>query len=378
MVGAGVAALLLSPVSPGATRRSGSSTSAATSTREATSTASAAVAPLTRQGAGPAGLSWLVRACRASSTVPFSGVQRVRVHRVGGDRTSMVDVAHVPGSGVRLTVRGDGTRPTTTFVGQSAGPSLLPSLDEAALARISSRYRATAPMAGVAVAGRATEVVELRRTTGPAVGSVAARFWLDRQTFLPLQREVLDGAGRVQQVSSYISITYRRPVPSGRIATVVGTSTDGGRGVTAAQLDGFRHSGWVAPGQLPEGFDLVDARMRGTGSALGQTPPLVLQLAYTDGISVVSLFEQRGRLDPGPLTGWDRQRRGHGVVYADRGTPRRMIWSADGRVFTLISDDPGVADSVTTALPRPSAPPGVAARLRHGLDRLVSWFDPFG
>jgi sigma-E factor negative regulatory protein RseB len=131
---------------------------------------------------------------------------------------------------------------------------------------------------------------------------------------------------------------------------------------------------------LPDGFDLVDARVHGTASASAseRTPPMVLQLAYTDGISVVSLFEQRGRLDAGSLTAWDRQRRAEGVVYTDRGTPRRMVWSAKGSVYTLVSDDPGVVDAVMTALPPPSSPPGVQERLRHGLGRLLSWVNPFG
>ncbi|HSP39725.1 MAG TPA: sigma-E factor regulatory protein RseB domain-containing protein [Frankiaceae bacterium] len=331
--------------------------------------------PAPGQLASP-GLARLVLACHASSTLPYSGVQRVRVVGSSGDRTSMVAVAHLPGSGVRLTLQSPAGH-GTTFVGQLAGPSLLPAVDESTLARISSRYTVQAPRPGSTIAGRDTTVVELLRTSGPSSGSVAARFWLDRATSLPLQREVFDGAGHLEQASTYTSISYRRPADIPRLTTVVGSAADLGQGVSAAQLDGLRRGGWLAPGRLPDDFELVDARVHGAESGPVGSAPLVLQLAYTDGVSVVSLFEQRGRLEADQLASWTQQQRGTGVVYLDRGNPRRMVWSADGSVYTVVSDDPDVVDAVLTALPAPTSPPGVGQRLRHGTGRLLSWLNPF-
>jgi hypothetical protein len=320
----------------------------------------------------------LVLACRASAALPYSGVQQVRVVSGTGERTSTVQVAHLPGSGVQLTVRPSATTKGGTLIGQFDGPSLLPTIDEGTLARISSRYAVRGPRGGVLIANRPTDVVELVRTSGSATGSVAARFWLDRQTSLPLRREVFDGSGRVQQSSSFTSISLRRPANIPRLATVVGSPPDLGQGVSPTRLESFRTSGWLAPARLPDDFDLVDARVHGNETVREGTPPLVLQLSYTDGISVVSLFEQRGRLDAHPLASWSRQRRGTGAVYVDRGTPERVVWSARGSVYTLVSDDPGVVDAAMSALPQPTAPPGLIERLRHGVSRLISWFNPFG
>ncbi len=344
--------------------------------------APASPTPAPRPGAVPpeqmAPIHRLVLACRAGVELPYTGVQQVRVASASGDRESVVEVAHQPGAGVQLVVRPTPTSPGGTYVGQLDGPSLLPTLDEATLARIASRYDVRGPRQGEPVAGRATEIVELVRTTGTAAGSVAARFWLDRSTALPLRREVIDGGGRVQQASSFTSISYRPPTNIPRIATVVGTPPDLGQGVTTDQLDALRRGGWLAPGGLPDDFDLVDARVHGSETVREGTPPHVLQLTYTDGISVVSLFEQVGRLDPDPMVTWTARQQGDGTVYIDAGTPERVVWSADGHVYTLVSDDPDVVDAAMAALPQPTSPPGLAERLGKGLRRVLSWLNPFG
>jgi sigma-E factor negative regulatory protein RseB len=146
--------------------------------------------------------------------------------------------------------------------------------------------------------------------------------------------------------------------------------------VGPAQLDGFRRNGWRAPDELGEDYALVDARVAVRGA--GAPDPTVLQLTYTDGIAVVSLFEQRGDLDPEPVAAWDRRRRGGGTVYVDAGTPQRMVWAASGSVYTLVSDDPDVVDDALAALPEPPPPPGVLHRVERGLRRLGSWVNPFG
>jgi sigma-E factor negative regulatory protein RseB len=320
----------------------------------------------------------LVLACRAGVDLPYTGVQQVRVASESGDRESTVEVAHQPGSGVQLMVRPTPHSSGGTFVGQLNGPSLLPTLDEGTLARISSRYAVHGPRQGERIAGRMTDVVELVRISGAATGSVAARFWLDRSTSLPLRREVFDGTGRVQQASTFTSISYRPPPAIPRVETVVGTPPELGQGMTPEQLESLRKGGWLAPGGLPDDFDLVDARVHGTETVPEGTPPRVLQLTYTDGISVISLFEQEGRLDPDPIATWTARERGDGTVYVDSGRPERAVWSADGHVYTLVSDDPTVVEAAMSALPQPTSDPGLLERLGKGIKRVLSWLNPFG
>lgn len=328
-----------------------------------------------------AGVDRLVAACRAGTSLPYSGVQRVTVLVAGGTRTSLVDVAHLPGDRVRLAVRTDhGEGPA--IVGPLDEPSLLPTVDAAALSRMASRYSVSDPRPGPPVAGRPTDVVDLVRTSGSAGGTVAARFWVDAATSLPLQREVLDGTGRLEQSSTYTSISYRPPAAFPPLHAGVGSASDLGRGVGPVQLDTMRRTGWTAPAALPGDFELVDARVHPAQADAGVSPQ-VLQLAYTDGVSVVSVFEQRGRLDAGALRGWSVHRYGGGEIYVDRSTLRRMVWAGRGCVYTLVSDDPILTDptlteSVMTAFPAPTGSRGTFGRLQHGAGRLVSWVNPFG
>jgi hypothetical protein len=383
--------------------RPAASASFSVSTSPTTSPASAAVP-------NEGGLARLVAAARAAQAVPYSGTQQVLVQAASGMRSSTVDVVHAPNSSIRLTVHptagAAGRSPTAptgtrTYVGQLTGPSLLPAVDERALARISSRYLVRGPSPGPAVAGRSTQVVELVRAVAPGAGTVAARFWLDRITALPLRRHVLDAGGRLQQASEYVSISFSPTAAASRptggatqVAAVVGTPLDLGQGVTEQQLDALRRQRWLAPARLPEGFDLVDARVH--GSERGRTatpdpsatpeppttpgptaPPLVLQLTYTDGIAVLSLFEQQGRLDAAPLSGWTRRQRAAGTVFVDPGTPHRAVWSAGGSIYTLVGDDAAAVDDAMAALPGPIPAPGVTSRLRRGVERFGSWVNPF-
>jgi sigma-E factor negative regulatory protein RseB len=326
----------------------------------------------------------LVLACRASAALAYVGVQQVRISSGGYQRSGSVEVAHRPGSGVRLTVRSAGNAPGSTYVEQSIAPSLLPGVDDGTLAKIASRYDLRGPRPGEQVAGRSTDVVELVRTAGSARGAVAARFWLDRRTSLPLRREVLDGTGRVQQESAFLSVQFMQPRQVRFTSTLTRPAPDDGQGVSPTALDGLRRAGWLAPAGLPQDFDLVDARMHEAPSASGNggaASAPVLQLSYTDGVAVVSLFEQRGRLDPRPLAGWSRQDRQGGTVWMDRNVPERVVWTSHGSTYTLVSDDPDVATTALAALPAPestsASAPGVVPRLRRGAERMFSWIDPF-
>ncbi len=198
-------------------------------------------------------------------------------------------------------------------------------------------------------------------------GGLAARFWLDRATKLPLRKQVFDTSARLVSQDTFLGLTLGRPAAAsapaaGRMPRETPLS-DG-------ELARLRAAGWPLPGQLPGHLTLVQAQQ--TGGAPGS----VIDLAYSDGLSVVSLFLQRGHLPP-QLSGWSRVAvQGQQVFTADPDR-RSVAWSARGFVFTVIADAPeGTVDQVVMVLPH-TARPGFLGRMRRGLTVLASWLNPF-
>ena len=215
---------------------------------------------------------------------------------------------------------------------------------------------------------RTAQVVEAWRGDG----SLAARFWLDDATKLPLEREVFDSAAHVISEDVFINVRFEHqaPVaaPAGGPSDPQGPWTDP---LPARQLLALRARGWLVPAQLPGGLSLFTGAKTQTGTGA------VLDLGYSDGLSVVSLFEQRGNL-AAKLTGWQKITVAGHVIYAAEPDERSLTWSSRGIVYTLIADAPvQTVDAVVGALPH-DAPPGFWKRMSRGLARMASWANPFG
>jgi sigma-E factor negative regulatory protein RseB len=231
---------------------------------------------------------------------------------------------------------------------------------------------------GGKVAGREVDLVQASRTGGPAPGRVAARFWLDRDTGLILRREVYDERGRPTRASAFVDIAVRRA----DFVASAGTSsfpkaTD--ESLDMAGVARMRAHGWTCPKRLPGPLTLVDARRKPNSG--------VLQLSYADGLSSVSVFQQPGRLDEEEMVGYRRDTLAGRDVWVREEVPVRVLWSADGRVFTLLADAP--QRTVVRAVAALSARHDSGAdtgldtgagsaweRLGRGLDRVASWFNP--
>ncbi len=102
----------------------------------------------------------------------------------------------------------------------------------------------------------------------------------------------------------------------------------------------------------------------------------MIDLAYSDGLSVVSLFLQPGHL-PTVLNGWSKVALQGQNVYAAEPDQRSMAWSARGYVYTLIADAPQqTVSQVIGALPHENGT-SFFVRMARGLRRLISWVNPF-
>ncbi|HKA69035.1 MAG TPA: sigma-E factor regulatory protein RseB domain-containing protein [Actinomycetes bacterium] len=315
-------------------------------------------------GSDPVALLLLERAERAAYTVPYSGVRYLATWCPRGTTSAIVEISHVPGVGTTVLTRDTAADPAgaAALAGSTVSrPITAPdSSRPAATGMVARNYQVT--LAGrEEVAGRRAAVVELRR---PRTGTLAARMWLDSATALLLRLDVFDSTGATVRAGGFIAIKVERPEP------VPPTRR---RPVEPAAVDQVRRAGWTVPSELPDGLRLYD--LHKLPGASGE----IVHASYSDGLSTVSVFAQHGRLDTGGLSGYSKVRLGDAAVYVDDSSPRRVVWAADGTVYTILTDAADeTIESVLAALPRNPGGDGVAARLGRGLHRVGSWFNPFG
>jgi len=217
------------------------------------------------------------------------------------------------------------------------------------------------------VYNRKAQVVEALRGDG----SLAARFWLDNATKLPLEREVFDLSARPIGEDEFINVSVfgRAAIsaPAGGVDDPQGPWTGP---LPPARLLTLRSRGWLVRPALPDDLSLF------TGAQTTTSSGTVLDLGYSDGLSVISLFEQRGNL-PARLAGWQKTTVDGKVIYVTEPGQRSMTWSSKGMVYTLITDAPAqTVSAVVGTLPH-DAPPGFFRRLSRGLAKLASWVNPF-
>jgi len=310
----------------------------------------------------PSARSLLERAADAPRATSYTGTLYVTAWGPGRTTSRIVAVRHDPTAGTTWRLLGAGAGPEMRAA-DTPTPSLL---GAGAVALIAQHYSLASLGRAGKVAGREVDLVEARRP-GAAAGSLAARFWLDQATGLVLRREVYDRAGRATRASAFVDIVVRRapaapPEPAVNAAGALGPG----------QLAGLRARGWTCPRTLPGPLTLVDAR-RDPDSG-------VLRLSYADGLSSLSVFQQRGRLDEDKLRGYRTTTIADRTVWVRGELPWRAVWAEDGRVYTLLSDAPQrTVEAAVRALSRPRGDDGSGSpldRLGRGLDRVASWFNP--
>jgi sigma-E factor negative regulatory protein RseB len=417
----------------------GSAGSPSAPLRPATQTAKLArtgmAAKLAGTRAAAAGVRLLGEAATAARTIPYHAVQVVS-WLAPGSRTGWLS----PAAGrVRVDLWHRTGQPPDVMLGLSA--SLVGLLD--------AHYVVVYTGQGSA-AGRAASVVEVRRRNG----SVAARFWLDDATKLPLRREIFDSHAHLISVAGLAGLKLatgstagarsasdragpaenalsawprtatsqqrtvashavnnafaeismaglvrlpaapaspaarapaspaaRAPAAAGHIARSPAAAASPARVPSApprpwadrlgqAQLTALRTSGWPVPVALPGGLALFGA------SESGPRPGRVVDAAYSDGLSVVSLFLQRGQL-PTVLPGWRQTDLDGHLVYLRNPAEPDLAWSAGGYVYTVVADAPAaVIAGVVNSLPHQGRP-GFWARMDRGMRRVFSWINPF-
>lgn len=216
---------------------------------------------------------------------------------------------------------------------------------------------------------RPCTTLEVRLRDG---GELRERLWIDDGSGLVLRRETFEShAAEPVRFATYLSLDLRGERPGHRVsrgqAAVSGSERPHAvEVVDAAGVHALREAGWLVPEELPGGYDML------ASYAVAATESQPLQSVYSDGLYVVSVFQQPGRPDWDALPdGLERVPELDWPAFEWPGaTPRRILWEAQGRTWTLVGDAPPTEMmAIAGTLPQPEEP-GVWRRLRRGWSRM--------
>lgn len=317
---------------------------------------------------GDDGFTLLERAAAAAHALSYHGTQMVSSWSDDGASSALIDVTHVAGEGLLLRVSPTPQNPGGAVYHDEEGdvPDVV-GFAKGTLTLLADNY--SADVEGTAeVAGRTADIVAVHKIGSPP----AARFWIDRATALPLRREVLDPFGRTVRESAFITLT----VGGTHLARAVPENASGmphvvGVALEAGEVARLRADGWSVPDRLGA-LELFEVRLQGAGRAA------TLQLSYSDGVTAASVFQQRGRLDRSAVSDWQRTKVGGSRAWVQAAFPRRVVWTGQGTVYTVIADVPRTTlDDLVRTFPHGDRKRGLPARLGHGIARVGSWFNPF-
>jgi sigma-E factor negative regulatory protein RseB len=322
--------------------------------------------PSTPQDGGP-GLKLLQQAVQAGSNVTYQGVEMVSSLGVNGNTTMVANVWHRSGGDTLIQSASGGTSDSAETASvsddtDSQTPEGVLGLTGELVALLGSNYD-LAYMGTSSADNRPALLVEAVRENG----TLAARFWLDSATKLPLRREVYDSGARLIGEDVFINLIVGS---SAATTTPTVSAASAVKPLTAVDVTQMRGRGWPVPGELPGHLTLFEAGETSTSSGT------VLDLGYSDGLFVVSIFVQRGDLAP-KLAGYQKIRLDGREVYAGQPDQRSVTWAGPGFVFTVMADAPSATlDKAVDALPY-NAPSGFWGRLSNGFRRLARLADPF-
>jgi sigma-E factor negative regulatory protein RseB len=315
------------------------------------------------------GMSLLSRAAEAGLAMSYQGVELIAQSGLAGTVTIISAVWH-RGGGLTVTQTSDvgvlpGSQPHVSYDADNRSPEGVFGVTKTLVALLGKHYVADYQGTGSAL-GRPALIVGLHRDDG----SLAARFWLDRKTLVPLRRDVYDTSARLVSEDAFMQVQFGAlaapPAQAGSAGVPAWSAWS--KAAPATLLARLNGQGWRLPAALPGGLLLYTAARSAT--SVGE----VADLGYSDGLSVVSLFVQRGTLVP-KMTGWQPvSLHGHLVYVAGHS----ITWAGHGLVYTMIADaPPQTVEEVLASLPQ-NAAPGFLVRIGRGLGRLASLVSPFG
>src|SRR6476619_5676934 len=171
------------------------------------------------------------------------------------------------------------------------------------------------------VAGRTTNVVT---ATDPQTHEPRLKVYVDRETGVMLQREVLDRRGHSVRSVGFVEV---KKLGGARSAAPANPKAKNAAPVKLVSLP----KGYDAPARIGARYALVGRYLRDDGA---------VQLYYSDGLFGISLFEQRGAL------AWNGLPHGGGGAQVGGGRAcdyevagvAGLVWEHDDLTLTAVSD----------------------------------------
>jgi negative regulator of sigma E activity len=317
-------------------------------------------------------LAQLRRSVRSGADLGFTGTEVVSSWYPRGSTTRVLHLSQRAG-GARTTTaepESNDANPSAAVAGASVADPLA-AFSGRALVALAAAYQLR--LAGTdSVAGRASTIVVADRD-----GAEMARLWLDDATGLLLRQDVMDQAGRLQRMATFVALRTRSGSSASTRGSVrvaaptaeISARSTGWSDIDLNDLSRWRAEGWPCPARLAAGYVLLDARR---GSLSSGAP--VLHLTYGDGLTAISVFLQRGQLDDSRLSGMTSGNWGGSVVHVRDGWPEVMVWQGGETVITAVGEaDPAQLRSVLAALPR-QPKRGTLGSLQHDMGSALTWF----
>ncbi|WBQ07007.1 transcriptional regulator [Kribbella sp. CA-293567] len=328
--------------------------------------AAATPAPAAQREDNPSAVAWLQRAAAAPDHVSFHGTQIITSWGPQGASSAMLDIVHAASQGSEISVVGSAASPGAKAFVQRANHAAGPTVDGGPLALLKETYELVYKCCTDTI-GRAAVLVEALRGDR----TVAGRFWIDQTTGLLLQRQLFGDDGKTMvRATVFTDLEIEQSEFIGHLPPMAPGSVES---VGMSSVDGLRSQGWTCSPTLPASLQLYDVHQDQATKSL--------QFSYSDGLFNVSLFEQRGELDPAAVAGYTMTTTADGArIYQRYGMPSYAVWSSGGIVYTLVGDLPyeNLA-KVVAAFPH-TPPPKVTAvqRMGTGLAKIASWLTPVG
>ncbi|WP_020385676.1 sigma-E factor regulatory protein RseB domain-containing protein [Kribbella catacumbae] len=328
--------------------------------------AAATPAPAAQREDNPTAVAWLERAAAAPDRVSFHGTQIITSWGPQGASSAMLDIVHAASQGSEISVVGPAASPGAKAFVQRGNHAVGPTVDGGPLALLKATYELVYKCCTDTI-GRTAVLIEALR----ADQTLAARFWIDQATGLLLQRQLFSDDGKTMvRATVFTDLEIEDSEFLGHLPPMAPGSVES---VGMGNVDGLRSQGWTCAPTLPSSLQLYDVHQDQATKSL--------QFSYSDGLFNVSLFEQRGELDPAAVAGYTATTTADGArIYQRNGMPSYVVWSSDGIVYTLVGDLPfDTLGKVVAAFPH-VPPPKVTAvqRVGTGLAKIASWLTPMG
>ena len=293
----------------------------------------------------------LRRAVAAAGTVGYHGTTDVRVR--SGERVlaATVAVRSAPGQGRSAQLIGRTGLPVEAVAGPV--PTLTRVADESDVDLLATHYLLQG-WSDAEAAGRPATVVQAAR----ADGSPAARWWLDDASGIVLARQTFDADAMPLSDVEFARIRVDSPTAALEPLPTGSPASEASAALTLSNAPMLSSRGWACENHLA-GLALV--RLRSDGA----DEPGAVHLVYSDGVSTLSVSEQRGQLSVVPDgSSWDTTL----GAWTRAGVAGVASWQSGDRVFTVVSDGPSsLLAAAVDSLPHDPAPDRTTMeRIREG------------